>query len=589
VSRSDYGEITAQDWAPVGGFEYTYIAPDPANPNFVYSQGWYGSVIRYNRTTGMVSTIFEKGDEYRTANMAPLVFSPQDPKTLYFGTQYLMRTSDAGLHWNRLGPDQTGYVAPAPDAEPDPDAPPAPAISSLGISTVRGGVIWAGTTNRLLQLTQDGGATWRNVSPPGLAAKARIQIVEAGRHEAATAYVTGGAQRDRLPPYIARTHDSGQTWQMIVNGIPGDDTVEVIREDPSRKGLLYAGTSSGVFVSHDDGDHWVPLQLNLPHTMVSDLDVHGDDLVASTYGRGLWILDGLAPVREHPAETQLLRPATAIRARWDNNQDTPNPPETPAGENPPDGAIIDYFLQTAATGESTLTIYDENGTVVRRFSSKAQELDLPLPNVPSYWFAPLAPLPSAAGMNRMVWDLRTAPPKTLPYSYGGELLEYTEYTLADHAIPGNTPRVQPVGPLVPPGDYTIELAANGRTYRQKLTIRQDPRIPVSDADLAEQWQLEQKIMQGMEASYNAYFALAALQKKSGKDDARKTQFDAVIKGTRKAPGVGPINRDLARMYTSLQSGDVRPSDTIIQAVEAKLKALGDRLAAATALTPRTAQ
>jgi hypothetical protein len=321
--------------------------------------------------------------------------------------------------------------------------------------------------------------------------------------------------------------------------------------------------------------------------VVSDLDVHGDDLVASTYGRALWILDGLAPIREHPTETQLLPPATVIRARWDNDQDTPNPPETPAGENPPDGAILDYFLKTAATGEATtLTIFDSGGgAIIRRFSTNDKEPELPLPNVPGYWFAPPARLPAAAGMNRFVWDLRTAPPKTLPYSYGGDLLEYTEYTLPDHAIPGNTPRQQPVGPLVPPGQYTIELAVNGHTYRQTLTIRQDPRIPVPDSDLAEQWRLEQRIMRGMEESYAAYFEMAALRK-SSKDEAAKSQFDAVIKGTRKAPGVGPINRDLSRMCTALQSGDIRPSDTIAKAVEVKLNMLADRLAAAAALMKR---
>jgi photosystem II stability/assembly factor-like uncharacterized protein len=582
VSRSDYGEITAQDWSPVGGFEYTFIAPDPANANLVYSQGWYGSLIRYDRTTGMVSTVFEKGDDYRTANMAPLVFSPQDPKTLYLGTQYLLRTTDAGLHWARLGPDLTAYVEPAADAEPDPDAQPAPAISALGVSAVSGGVIWAGTTNHILQLTRDAGTTWHDVSPPGLTGRARIQTVEAGRHDASTAYVTGGAHRDRPPPYIARTHDSGLSWQMITKGIPADDTVEVVREDPARKGLLYAGTSSGVFVSYDDGDHWQSLQLNLPHTTVSDLDVHGEDLVASTFGRGLWILDGLAPVREHPTETQLLPPATAIRARWDNNQDTPNPRETPVGENPPDGAIVDFFLKTASTGEATLTVSDSSGAVVRRFSTNDKESELPLPNVPGYWFAPPTRLPASAGMNRIVWDLRTGPPKTLPYSYGGDLLEYTEYTLADHAIPGNTPRQQPVGPLVPPGQYTIELAVGGQTYRQILTVRQDPRIPVSDSDLAEQWQWEQKIMQGMEASYKIYFEMAAL-KKTSQDEARKKELDTLIKGTRKAPGVGPINRDLSRLCTGLQNGDVRPSDTIRLAIDGKLKMLTERLAAASTM------
>ncbi len=343
LSRSDYGEITTRDWSPVGGFEYTHIAPDPVHPDLVYSQGWYGSVVRYNRATGMTDTVFDKGGDYRTAAMEPLVFSPQDPGSLYLGTQYLLQTADGGLHWNRLSPDLTGFVETAGD-ERDPDAPPDPAISALAASPARAGVIWAGTTNHIVQLTQDGGASWRNVSPPGLADPIGIQVLEAGHRDPATAYLTAGSARlvAGAGPYIARTHDYGATWRVIVEGIPPEDSVEVVREDPARPGLLYAGTTSGVFISRDDGDHWQSLQLNLPRAVVSDLDVHGDDLVASTFGRALWILDGLTPIRESGNETKLFPPAIAIRARWDNNQDTPYPPETPAGENPPDGAILDY-------------------------------------------------------------------------------------------------------------------------------------------------------------------------------------------------------------------------------------------------------
>ena len=580
LSRSDYGEITAQDWSPVGGFEYTHIAPDPAHPNLVYSQGWYGSVVRFDRNTGMVATIFDKGDEYRTFAMAPLLFSPQDARKLYLGTQYLLQTVDAGRAWTRISGDLTGVAKPAKDQPADADAP---AISAVAASPVRAGVIWAGTSNRIVQLTQDGGTHWKMVTPPGLAETDIVKAVECGRHDAATAYVTAGERRGRAgAPYIARTHDFGKTWQTIVNGIPPRDTVEVVREDPKRARLLYAATTTGVFVSHDDGDHWESLQLNLPHTMVSDLDVHGDDLVASTYGRSLWILDGLTPIREDVTETRLFRPATAIRARWDNNQDTPYPPETPAGENPPDGAIVDYYLKTAAADGATLTVTDRAGRVVRRLSSKDKTPELPLPNVPSYWFRPDDPLPAAAGWNRQVWDLRAAPLEALPYSYGGGLLEYTEYTLADHAIPKQTPRRQPLAPIVPPGTYTLVLTVNGETYRQTLTVRQDPRVPVAQADLDAQWELEQKVMQAMKTSYKAYFQAVALQKQAA-DEAKKKQFDAVIKGTAKVPGVGPVNRDLARMISSLQSGDVLPSNTVREAIDEKLKALADRLATLEAL------
>ena len=576
LSRSDYGQIRPPDWAPIGGFEYTYIAPDPAHANLVYSQGWYGSVVRYDRNTGMVSTVFDKGDVYRTAQMAPLAFSPQDAKTLYFGTQFLLRTVDGGVNWERSSPDLTGFVEHPADAERDPDAPRDPAISTLSLSPLREGTIWAGTSNHVVQLTEDGGLHWRNVTPPGLGDPMGIQIIEAGHHEAATAYVAAGAPRYGKGPFLARTHDAGKSWRVIVEGIPASDSVEVVREDPKRQGLLYAGTTSGVFVSYDDGDHWKSLQLNLPHTVVTDLDVHQDDLVASTYGRALWILDGLAAVREPSTETRLYPLSTTIRARWDNYQDTPLQPETPTGENPPDGVIIDYYVQSAAAA-ATLTISTQTGEVVRRFSSSDRPPDLRLPNVPRYWFGPEQPLESSAGLHRFIWDLRVAPPKSLPYSYGGELLNYTEYTLADHAIPGNTPRQQPTGPLVPPGTYLVELVLDGKSHRQTLIVQQDPRVSVSSADLLDQWQWEQKLLVAMETSYNLYFEASDLLKKAS-GEVRKKELEAIIKGTAKAPGVGPINRDLTRLMTSIQSGDVRPSNTVREAIETRLRALAERTA-----------
>ena len=362
----------------------------------------------------------------------------------------------------------------------------------------------------------------------------------------------------------------------------------VVREDPVRRGLLYAGTDTGVFVSFDDGDSWETLQLNLPPASVTDLNVHGNDLAASTFGRALWIFDDLTPIREMSAkvsdsEVYLFPPAEALRVRWDNFQDTPYPPETPAGRNPPDGAIIDYFLKSSPAGEITMTVYDNQGKEVRRFSNEAKAADLPPPNVPSYWFAPVAKLPKAAGLNRFVWDLRYPPPLTLPYGYYGKLLEYTEYTLADHAIPGNTPREQPQGPLVVPGNYTVELSALGQVVRQPLTVKLDPRLRTSNADLQAQVELEQRIALGMAASFRAYHQVAALRaalaerkKTLGTQDAAvalEKKIDAVDEGTRTAPGFGPLNRDLARLAESAGSADIRPTETVRTAVEDKCKSL----------------
>jgi photosystem II stability/assembly factor-like uncharacterized protein len=595
LSRSDYGEIRPSDWMSIGGFEYCFIVADPVDSNIVYSGGWYGTVVRFDKTTGQVATIFERGDKYRTAQMAPLLFAPDDPHTLYMGTQFVLKTNDEGKTWQEISPDLTGYVEPKSEKAGENEAgkPPPPAITALAVSTVAPGEMWGGTSNRVVQITRNAGASWQDVSPGGLAEPLHVLGLEASYHDAGTAYLVVGAQREQTPPYIARTHDFGKTWQKIVSGLPPTEMARVVREDPVRKGLLYAGTDTGVYVSFDDGDRWQSLQLNLPTSPVNDLDVHENDLVAATFGRAIWILDDLTPLREQPADaTTLLPPATALRVRWDNFQDTPLPPETPAGQNPPDGAILNYVLKTPATGEVALSILDAKGNTVRRFSSEAKALDMPLPNVPAYWFGPPDALPKQTGLNRFVWDLRYPSPQALPYAYFGSLLEYTEYTLADHAIPGETPREQPQGPLVVPGDYTVELTVNGQTYRRPLTVKLDPRLHASETDLEDQLSLARQVTGAMELSFREFKAVAAFRKtieeakkgwqsaavreplKSALDDLEK-KLDAIDKGTQKAPGFGPVNRDLTRLISAVESADARPTDPVRNAVTAKLKALDE--------------
>lgn len=599
LSRSDYGEILAQDWYSIGGFEYAFITPDPANPNLVYSGGWYGSVVRFDKTTGEIATVFERGQRYRTAQMAPLVFSPQDASVLYLGTQFVLRTTSGGLSWQEISPDLTGYVDKEEEEKRDQGKPRPPAITSLSPSPLQPGLIWAGTSNRLVHLTRDSGATWQNVSPPGLAEPTQVLYVEASHHDPATAYLTVAATRESTPPYVARTHDYGHSWQTIVNGFPGNEMVRVVREDPKRKGLLYAGTDTGVFVSWDDGDHWQSLSLNLPTTSVTDLEVHANDLVISTFGRSLWILDDVTPIRDiNPqitaTDVYLFPPANGVRVRWDNYQDTPYPIETPAGQNPPDGAIIDYFLNKGVGSELTLTIYDEKGSAIAKFSSEAKPPDFLPANAPDYWFAPADALTKASGVNRFVWNLRYPPPQTLPYGYDGDLLEYAEYTLADHAVPGLTPRQQPRGPLVVPGKYTVELRYAGQTLRQPLTVELDPRLQASPSDLTEQRDLALKIVRGMKSSYGAFKEVAALrkalqerQKAASTADLTKMKeaaaalekkIKAVEKGSKTAPGFGPVNRDLARLIFSVERADMRPADTVRLAVQQNCDALNKDLA-----------
>jgi hypothetical protein len=484
------------------------------------------------------------------------------------------------------------------EEKPDPLKPPPPAINALAPSSVKSGQLWVGTSNRIVQLTRDEGKTWQNVTPPGLAEPQEVLTVEPSRHDAATAYITVGTRLASPPPDVLRTQDYGKTWQKIVNGFPADEMVGVVRADPKHKGLLYAGTDTTVYISWDDGDHWHPLTLNLPATPITDLQVHDNDLAISTFGRSLWILDDVTPLREvNPeiasANAHLFTPETAIRVRWDNYQDTPYPPETPAGQNPPEGAILNYFLKSAATTSLTLTIYDDKGLEITKYTSDPKAVQLPPANVPEYWFAPPKALTQTAGVNRFAWDLRYPTPLTLPYGYNGGLLEYTEYTLADHAIPALTPREQPRGPLVAPGKYMVELTYAGKSYKQPLTVVPDPRIHATQADLLEQRDVALMATRGMTSSFDTFHEISALrtaldqaQKSlSGADtdktkesaDALSKKLDAVERGTRTAPGVGPVNRELARLIFSVESADMRPADTVKAAVQQKCDALAQNL------------
>lgn len=596
--RSDNGEITPSDVISVGGFEFCFIAPDPLHPNWIYSGGWYGTVVRYDRKTGQTATVFEKGDKYHVAQMPPLFFSPHDPHTLFMATQMVMKTTDDGKTWSEASPDLTVDPNAKPeDREKNKQHPPA--ITALSESPLDAAEMWAATTNRLVQVTRDGGAHWQNVTPTGIDAAREIFYVEPSHFDKGEAFLSIGSSRQQAPAQILRTRDYGATWQPIIAGLPPEESVRVVREDSVRKGLLFAGTASTMFLSFDDGDHWHPLTLNLPATPVTDIDVHGDDLVISTYGRGLWVLDDLASIRQWTQEVSdssvhLFEPEQAMRVRWDTWQDTPLPIETPTAKNPPDGAILDYWLKSAAN-EPTVTIRDSAGNIVRRYKGKMPEPNLPLPNVPEYWFAKTTSVDGGAGLHRFVWDLRYDSPKALPASYFGPILQYTEYTLADHAIPHETPRQQPQGPLVAPGDYTVEFTANGQTEKQSLHVAIDPRVSASQSDLEEQLAVARRLVNGMSVSFDVYHAVDKLSEEA--KERRKTQPNAsaeiekiekqaktIQEGTHDAPGMGPINRDLTRLLDSVEGGDQRPTEPQMQAVSEACAALDKALAQWSALT-----
>lgn len=594
LSRSDYGRIRENDWYAAGGFERGAIVTDPINPRWIWTQGWYHVLRRYDRTTGQVAVLYTPTAKDRFGGLPPLAFSPQNPRLMYMAAQYLMASSDGALTWKHISPDLTagGEVTPTDRASlvfRRYDA----FIQTLSVSAVSNGQIWAGTNNGLIQLTRDGGTTWSNVTPPGLPTRGGVAVIDASHTTAAVAYAAVNAAGDSHP-YIYRTEDYGKHWTKIVTGLPDHDLVRVVREDPVSPNLLYAGTVNGAWVSFDKGDHWQSLQLNLPSTIVSDIAIHKNDVAISTYGRGFWIMDDVTPLRyAHAAvaagpAAHLYTPEQTYRVRWDNDQDTPRPPEVPAGDNAPEGAIIYYHLASSTTGPITLSIRDSNGNLVREYTNVAPPPAL-MPNVPMYWFAPPEGLPTTAGLHRVLWDLRYPDPKMLPYGYNGGLLTYTEYTLTWHAVKGHTPRVQPPGPIAVPGRYEVSLTVDGHTYKQPLTLVNDPRIDVPQSGLAAQLQLEQRMTTGMDASYLAFFQLDTMRTviaDNASHIANVSASSALLGSLRTLDkqlatladsSIGIANRDLTRQLEDADFGDLTPTTNNVSTTKGTCQTLGAAL------------
>ncbi len=493
ASRSDYGEITFREWHPVGVEEYGYVAPDPLNPNIIYG----GKVTRFDKSTGQVQQVGPAvpggSGKYRFVRTMPLLFSPVDPHVMYLGSNVLLKTVNGGRGWDVISPDlsRETYDIPASvgvyTEEARKQATRRGVIYTIAPSHKDVNVIWAGTDDGLIHVTRDGGKTWNNVTPGELTPWSKVSMLDASHFDDVTVYAAINRIRlDDLKPHIYRTHDGGKTWKEIVAGLP-DQPVNTVREDPVRKGLLYAGTELAVYVSFDDGDHWQPLEQNMPPISIRDLVIHENDLVAGTHGRGFWILDDISPLRQISAQStaadaHLFRPSTALRVRWNNGTDTPLPPEEPAGQNPPDGAILYYNLKSTAATPVTIEIFDSAKKLVRRYSSadKPEPIDPMLP-VPLYWIRPPSIPGTTAGLHRFVWDLCYPPPDAVDH----------EYPIS--AIYRDTPRY-PLGPLVVPGEYSVKLTVNGKTYTQALTVKMDPRVKTPLAGLQQQFALAQRIV-----------------------------------------------------------------------------------------------
>lgn len=576
MSRTDHGHITATDWFLIGGGESGWIVVDPDDQNILYATGAYGGVVRYDRRTSLSQDISPwplqswgteiNGRKYRAPWTPMLVMSPIEKNALFLGTQYVMKTTDGGLHWEKISPDLTGAAA---SAATEKGATPTTVqnakergfgvVYSIAPSPKRAEVIWVGSDTGLIHLTTDGGTTWSNVTPQGLSDWSKIAMIEASRFDPAVAYAAVDRHRlDDQAPYLYRTRDYGKTWQPITTGIGPTSFVNAIREDMKQQGLIFAGTELGVYVSFDDGDHWQPLQLNLPTTSVRDLTIHGDDLVIATHGRAFWILDNISPLRQISAQpptakARLYRPATAFRVDNDVFLGSPFPPEEPMAKNPPEGAVIDYYLP-AKSGAVKLEIFDAKGTLVRRYVSgeKKTEKLTPLP-IAERWFSKPVALESSAGMHRFIWDLRWNSSGT------GEELEDEGY---------GAPR----GPRVAPGAYQVRLTVDGTTFSEPLQLEMDPRSKATSAELEQQQSLGLEIFGEVRYSRRALAELNAAANGAGKlKEQLKNQpqllaqvenleraIESILKGNKLVPdamGLEAATNGLQSVLRVVEGGD----------------------------------
>ncbi len=583
-SRGNDGEITFRDWHPVGVIEYGYVAPDPLDGDIVYGAG-RNEVSKFHWSTGQVENVTPiplKTEKYRTDRTEPLVFSPVDPNVLYYAANLLFKTTDGGHSWQSISPDLTrenpGIPASVGDlASKNPKAgKQRGAIYAVAPSFQNQNTIWAGTDDGLIWKTSDAGKNWANITPPELTPWSKVTQIAASYFDDDSAYVSVNRFRiDDVRPYIYRTHDGGKSWQLITAGLPADSPVDTVREDSVRKGLLFAGTETAVWVSFDDGDHWQSLQLNLPHTSMRDLLVHDDDLILATHGRSFWILDDITPLRQLAdvnAKPFLFQPEAAYRIRRDTNTDTPIPPDEPAGKNPPSGAIIDYFLPQQSSGPVSLEILDAHGKFVRRYSSEDKpdvtQAELEKQLIPLYWLRAPKILSPSEGMHRWVWDLHYSSPTAATH----------EYPIS--AVPHETPR-KPQGPLALPGQYTVRFTADGQTYTASLNVKMDPRVKTTPEGVEQEFNLATRLSSMMTESSQALMQARSIvdQIKKISPQANGAILDSLTSLNQKVteilgkpdadagqqPTLRALNADVGTLYADVNKADAAPTKALVEA------------------------
>ena len=589
ASRSDNGEIDTPDWYAVGGGEAGYIAPSPADPNIVYAGDYEGVITRFDKRTGQAKNISVQPEisdgggaaalEHRFQWTAPILISPHDPNTLYHGGERLFKTTDGGMHWDAISPDLTRndkskqQVSGGPIDKDDTGTEYYDTIFAVAESALVKDLIWVGTDDGLINLTRDGGKNWKNVTPSDLPEWSRISQIDASPHDPGTAYVAVDRhQLDDLRPWIYKTSDYGKNWVRLGKGIPDNTFVRAVREDPKQRGLLYAGTERGVYVSFDDGANWRSLQLNLPTVPVHDLVVKNDDLVLATHGRAFWILDDVSPLRQYKDEIakedlHLYTPALATRFQNSGEEDRPKP--VLAGRNPPPGALIYFYLKEKPKSEVKLEILDGAGSVIRKYSStKTKELEEPLDPDDK---KPENQIKVEAGLNRFVWDLAYEGTSHVPDYY---LWEY---------------KVGMRGPLAVPGKYQVRLTADGKSQTAPLELKLDPRVDVPQADLQKQFDLLIEIRDELTRVFDT---VNQIQDVRAQMDGLKKRLPETISTKSLLATADGLNGKLVTVRDTLVQMKIRSNEDSVsypQRVDSKLAALAMAVGVDTDSAPTEAE